>query len=152
LTTPLRRPDSRAERIQSLVFEKLDGLSRQPYAAEHEVGALSRLKPHMETELEALETLEWLRDLTDEELARRRAFAMVLSVLKRGQGESRPKEGRPSTKKRILGTLRLGAATNHELQEFTGASAGAVRYNLCELIREGEVVAEGGCPITYRLS
>jgi hypothetical protein len=147
LTAPLGRPDSKAERIRSLVPEEPDALSRRPYPIEQKSGALSRLRPYVEAELEALETLEWLRDLTDEELARRRVFTMLLSVVGRARKESKPASGR------ILEALRLGAATNVELQELTGANAGTVRNNLCQLIKDGEVVAEGGgYPRTFRLA
>ena len=81
---PLRESDSKAERVQSLVVEKVESLLRCPAErrkeARHE--AFSKLRPHVEAELEALETLEWLRDLTDEELDRQRAFMMLLSVVK----------------------------------------------------------------------
>jgi hypothetical protein len=84
LRDPLRESDSKAERVQSLVLEKVASLLRCPAErrkeATHE--AFSKLRPHVEAELEALETLEWLRDLTDEELARRRAFTMLVSVVR----------------------------------------------------------------------
>ena len=116
--------------------------------ATHE--ALSKLRPHVEAELEALETLEWLRDLTGEELARRRAFVMFLAALRRSEeaGVERDKPAR----ERVLAALRCGAATNAELQEFTGAKAGTVRDTLSLLVYEGEVVAEGRSPMTYRLA
>ena len=106
---------------------------------------MSKLRPYVEAELEALETLEWLRDLTDEELARRRAFTLLLSVAGHGKEERKP------VNERILEALRLGAVTNCELQELTGASAGAVRNNLCQLVKDGKLVAEGRYPKTYRL-
>ena len=150
MTTPLRRPDSRAERIQSLILKELDGLSRQTYSAarkgEDAREALSKLRPHVEAELESLETLEWLRDLTDEELARRRTFAMLLSVVGRSSEQSK------SARERILALLRLGAATNSELQKLAGVSLSTIRNNLCELINDGEVVAGRGRPKTYRLA
>ena len=104
----------------------------------------------MEGELEALETLEWLRDLTDEELARRRAFVMFLAAIRPSEeaGVERDKPAR----ERVLAVLRYGAATNPELQELTGAKAGTVRDALCLLVYEGEVVAEGRHPMTYRLT
>jgi hypothetical protein len=76
LTHPLRWPDSKVERVQSLVLERVDSLLRCPAERKDEATheALSKLRSHVEAELEALETLEWLRDLTDEELARQRAF------------------------------------------------------------------------------
>jgi hypothetical protein len=116
--------------------------------AAHE--ALSKLRPHVEAELEALETLEWLRDLTNEELARRRAFVMFLAAIRPSEeaGVERDKPAR----ERVLAALRYGAATNPELQELTGAKAGTVRDTLCLLVYEGEVDAEGGSPITYRLA
>ena len=155
MRTSLRRSDSRAENVYSLVLEVLDGLSRRSGSAEHHPpalsrGALSKLRPHVETELAALETLEWLRELTDEELARRRAFVMFLAAIRPSEeaGVERDKPAR----ERVLAALRHGAATNPELQELTGAKAGTVRDTLCLLVYEGEVVAEGGCPMTYRLA
>jgi hypothetical protein len=152
LTHTLRWSVSRAERVQSLVLEKVASLLRCPPErrkdATHE--ALSKLRPHVEAELEALETLEWLRDLTNEELARRRAFVMFLAAIRSGEeaGVERDKPAR----ERILAALRCGAATNPELQELTGAKAGTVRDALCLLVYEGEVVAEGRPPMTYRLA
>jgi hypothetical protein len=111
---------------------------------------LSKLRPHVEAELEALETLEWLRDLTGEELARRRAFVMFLAAT--GPGEEASVNREKPTRERVLGALRCGAATNAELQELTGAKAGTVRDALSLLVYEGEVVAQGGHPMTYRLA
>jgi hypothetical protein len=154
LRTSLRRPDSRAETVYSLVLEVLDGLPRRSGSAEHHTalarGALSKLRPHVEAELQALETLEWLRDLTGEELARRRAFVMFLAALGRGKEDSVERD--EPARERVLAALRCAAATNAELQKLTGAKAGTVRDTLCLLVYEGEVVAEGGYPMTYRLA
>jgi hypothetical protein len=140
LTHPLRWSDSKVERVQSLVLDKVDSLLRCPAelneAATHE--ALSKLRPHVETELEALETLEWLRDLTDEELARQRAFMTFLSVAKHDEGANKP------VRERILAALRLEAATYPELQKLTGA--GAARYETTSLnssTRERSLPTEG---------
>ena len=152
MTHTLRWSVSRAERVQSLVLEKVASQLRcspeRRKDATHE--ALSKLRPHVEAELEALETLEWLRDLTDEELARRRAFVMFLAALRRSE-EAGVKRDKPA-RERVLAALRCGAATNPELQELTGAKAGTVRDALCLLVYEGEVVAEGGHPMSYRLA
>ena len=140
--------------MYSLVLEVLDSLPRRSGSAEQHPalprGIVSKLRPHVEAELEALETLEWLRDLTDEELARRRAFVMFLAAIRPGEeaGVKRDKHAR----ERVLAALRYGVATNPELQELTGAKAGTVRDALCLLVYEGEVVAEGGRPMTYRLA
>ena len=141
-------PDSRVERVQSLVLEKVDSLLRCPAERKDEATheALSKLKPHVEAELEALETLEWLRDLTDEELARQRAFMILVSVVRQDEAD------RKSVRERIIAFLRLEAATSSKLQKLTGASAGTIRNYLSELINDGEVVAEGGRPKTYRLA
>jgi hypothetical protein len=140
--------------LYSLVLEVLDGLPRRSGSAEHHPalprGVLSNLRPHVEAELEALETLEWLRDLTGEELARRRAFVMFLAAI--GRSEEAGVEREEPARERVLAALRYGAATNPELQGLTGAKAGAVRDALCLLVYEGEVVAEGGHPMTYRLA
>jgi hypothetical protein len=152
LRSPLRMPNSKAERVHSLVLEKLECLLGGSHSAEHAPAplrkALRELRPHVEAELEALETLEWLRDLTGEERVRRRAFTGFLSVV--GPSEVDRQEANEATRARVLAALRYGAATNTELQELTGAKVGTVRNNLCELIKEGEVVAEGGRPKTYR--
>jgi hypothetical protein len=152
LTPTLRWSVSRAERVQSLVLEKAASLLRCPPErrkdATHE--AFSKLRPHVEAELEALETLEWLRDLTNEELVRQRVFGMFLAAIRPSEeaGVERDKPAR----ERVLAALRYGAATNPELQELTGEKAGTVRDTLCLLVYEGEVVAEGGSPMTYSLT
>ena len=147
MTHSPRWSESRAERVRSLVLEKFASLLRCPperrEEATHE--AFSKLRPHVEAELEALETLEGLRDLTDEELVRRQVFAMLISVV-RQEGEA----NRPA-RERILEVLRLKAATNSELQRRTGAEEGTIRNNLFGLIEEGEVVGDGGRPKTYQL-
>ena len=154
MKTSLRRPDSRAERVYSLILEVLEGLPRRSDSAEQHPalarGALSELKPHAEAELEALETLEWLRDLTGEERARRRAFVMFLAAIRRSEEAGVERDKPP--KERVLAALRHGAATNPELQELTGEKAGTVRDTLCLLVYEGRVVAEMGRPMTYRLA
>jgi predicted Rossmann fold nucleotide-binding protein DprA/Smf involved in DNA uptake len=141
--------------VYSLVLGVLDGLPRRSGSAEHYPpalprGTLSKLIPHVAAELEALETLEWLRDLTDEELARRRAFVMFVAAIRRSE-EAGTERDEPA-RERVLAALRCGAATNAELQELTGAKAGTVRDTLCLLVYEGKVVAEGGRSMTYRLA
>jgi hypothetical protein len=147
LTHPLRWSDSKTERVQSLVLEKVASLLRCPperrEEATHE--AFSELRPHVAAELEALETLEWLRDLTDEEIARRRAFTMLVSVVRQDEEVKRP------ARDRILAALRLKAATKSELQRRTGISVGTIRNNLFGLIKGGEVIGDRGRPKTYQL-
>jgi predicted HTH transcriptional regulator len=99
----------------------------------------------VEAELEALESVEGLRDLTDEELARRQVFAMLISVVRQEREAKRP------ARERILEVLRLKAATNSELQRRTGISKGTIRNNLSGLIEDGEVLGDGGRPKTYQL-
>jgi predicted HTH transcriptional regulator len=142
-----RESESKAERVQSLVLEKVESLLRCPAERKEEATheAFSKLRPHVEAELEALETLEWVRDLTDEELARRRAFTMLVSVVRHDEEANRP------ARERILAALRLKAATNSELQKRTGISASTIRNNLFSLIKGGEVVGDVGCPKTYKL-
>jgi predicted Rossmann fold nucleotide-binding protein DprA/Smf involved in DNA uptake len=142
--------------VYSLVLEVLDGLPRRSGSAEHHPPALprgdiSKLRPLVQAELEALETLEWLRDLTDEELARRRAFVVFLAAIGRSE-QAGVELDEPPARERVLAALRYGPATNPELQESTGAKAGTVRDTLCLLVYEGEVVAEEGHPMTYRLA
>jgi hypothetical protein len=153
--------------VYSLVLEVLDDLKRRSGSAAHHPpalprGTLSKLRPHVEAELEALETLEWLRDLTGEELARRRAFTMVLAAIRRSEEagvereepaserEEPASEREEPARERILAALRYGAATSPDLRKLTGAKAGTVRDTLSLLVYEGEVVAEGGHPMTYR--
>jgi Fic family protein len=147
LTHSLRWSDSRAERVRSLVLGKVAGLLRCPPERREEatLEAFSKLRPDVEEELEALETLEWLRDLTEEELARRQVFAMLVSVVRREGEANRP------ARERILDILRLKDATNSELQRCTGISRGTIRNNLIELIHSGEVLGDGGRPKTYQL-
>ena len=148
MTHPLRSSDSKAERVQSLVLEKVTSLLRclaEREEATHE--AFSKLRPHVEAELEALETLEWLRDLTDEELARRRAFTMLVSGVRQDEEAKMAARAR----ERILAALRLKAATTSELQRRTGLSVSTIRNNLFGLIQGGEVVGDGGRPKTYQL-
>jgi Fic family protein len=107
--------------------------------------AFSKLRPHVEAELNELESLEGLRDLTEEELARRRAFMMLVSVVRQDEAARRP------ARERIRAVLHLKAMTNSELQRRTGISTGTIRNNLFGLIEEGEVVGDGGRPKTYQL-
>jgi predicted HTH transcriptional regulator len=147
VTHSLRWSESRAGRVQSLVLRKVASLSRCPperrKEATHE--AFSKLRPHVEAELEALESVEGLRDLTDEELARRQVFAMLISVVRQEREAKRP------ARERILEVLRLKAATNSELQRRTGISKCTIRNNLSGLIEDGEVLGDGGRPKTYQL-
>jgi hypothetical protein len=70
------------EHSDALVRRTVLGLSRLP--AEHILEGAAReemrgLKPHLEEALEALARIEGHRDLTDQELALRRAFRMLLA-------------------------------------------------------------------------
>ena len=147
MTHTLRLSDSRAERVRSLVLGKVAGLLRCPPERREEATqeAFSKLSPHVKAELEALESLERLRDLKEEELARRRVFAMLVGVLRHEEEANRP------ARERILDVLRLKEATNSEIQRLTGICTGTIRNNLFELIEEGEVVGDGGRPKTYQL-
>jgi hypothetical protein len=146
LTHTLRWSDSRAERVRSLVLAKVTCLLRCPperrEEATHE--AFSKLSPHVKAELEALDSLEALRDLREEELARRQVFARLISVVRQGEEVNRP------ARERILDVLRMKAATNSEIQRHTGISPGTIRNNLFELIHSGEVLGDEGRPKTYR--
>ena len=51
-------------------------------------------------------------------------------------------ESKP-VKERIVGALRIGPATNADLQRLTGASPGTIRNNLSHLIQTGTVVEDG---------
>ena len=111
--------------------------------ATHE--AFSKLRPHVKAELEALESLERLRDLKEEELARRRVFAMLVGVLRQEEETNRP------ARERILDVLHLKEATNSEIQRLTGISTGTIRNKLSELIEGGEILGDEGRPKTYQL-
>jgi hypothetical protein len=78
----VRWADSEIQRAQSLVVEMIDSLLRCPAerkeAATRE--ALVKLKPHLETAVETLETIGRVRGLTDEELVRLREFMKLLSA------------------------------------------------------------------------
>jgi hypothetical protein len=82
LANPVDWADSEVERVQELVIEEVDVLLRCPAeskeAATHE--ALSRLEPHLEGALEALEIVGLVRGLTEGEFARRGAFMMLLDL------------------------------------------------------------------------
>jgi len=70
------------EHSDALVRRTILGLSRLP--AEHILEGAAReemrgLKPHLEEALEALEEIEGRRGLTDQELALRRAFKLLLA-------------------------------------------------------------------------
>jgi hypothetical protein len=147
LTHTLRWSDSRAQRVRSLVLEKVAGLLRCPPERREEATqeAFSKLSPHVKAELEALESLERLRDLKEEEIARRRVFAMLVGVLRQEDEANRP------ARERILEVLSMKESTNSEIQRLTGISTGTIRNKLFELIEEGEVLGDRGRPKTYRL-
>jgi hypothetical protein len=76
-------PERKVEAADALIRDTVEHLTRRCPA--HLVGAAARedlleLKPHLEDALAALAEIEGRRDLTDEELARRRAFKMLLAV------------------------------------------------------------------------
>jgi hypothetical protein len=77
------KPEHRVEQTDALIRDTVEHLTRRCPA--HLVGAAARedlleLKPHLEDALAALADIERRRELTDEELARRRAFKMLLAV------------------------------------------------------------------------
>jgi transcription initiation factor TFIIIB Brf1 subunit/transcription initiation factor TFIIB len=147
LTHTLRWSDSRAQRVRSLVLEKVAGLLRCPPERREEATqeAFSKLSPHVKAELEALESLERLRDLKEEEIARRQVFAMLVGVLRQEDEANRP------ARERILEVLSMKESTNSEIQRLTGISTGTIRNNLFELTQSGEILGDGGRPKTYRL-
>jgi hypothetical protein len=78
----LREATRVVEHSDALVRRTILGLSRLP--AEHILEVAAReemrgLKPHLEEALEALEEIEGRRGLTDQELALRRAFKLLLA-------------------------------------------------------------------------
>lgn len=76
-------PEQRVEQANALVQETIELLSRHcpPHlleAAAHD--DLIYLRPHLEEALAAIVDIEGHRALTEEELARRRAFKMLLAA------------------------------------------------------------------------
>lgn len=76
-------PEQRVEQAEALVQETVERLSRHcpPHlleAAAHD--DLIYLRPHLEEALAAIVDIEGRRTLTEEELARRRAFKMLLAA------------------------------------------------------------------------
>jgi hypothetical protein len=77
------KPEQRVEETDALLQDTVERLSR--HCPAHLVGVAARedlleLRPHIQDALDALEDIEGRRELTDEELARRRAFKMVLPL------------------------------------------------------------------------
>ena len=77
------KPEQRIEATEALLQETVEHLTRRCPA--HLVGVAARedlleLRPHLKDALVALADIEGRRNLTDEELARRRAFKMVLPL------------------------------------------------------------------------
>jgi hypothetical protein len=75
------KPEQRVEQTDALLQHTVERLCRRCPA--HLVGAAARedlleLRPHLEDALGALAEIERRRDLTDEELTRRRAFKILL--------------------------------------------------------------------------
>ena len=75
------KPEQRVEETDALLQDTVERLSRRCPA--HLVGVAARedlleLRLHIQDALDALADIERRRELADEELARRRAFKMVL--------------------------------------------------------------------------
>jgi hypothetical protein len=91
LANPAGWAESEVERVQDLIKLEVDALLRCPAegkeVASHE--ALSRLEPHLRRVLKTLETIERARVLTEEELARRGAFMLLLDTASQpGHGQT----------------------------------------------------------------
>jgi hypothetical protein len=82
LANPNGWAHSEVERVRELILEEFDALLQSPAESREEATreALSRLEPHLKGALKALETLERVRGLTEEELARRAAFVSLLDL------------------------------------------------------------------------
>jgi hypothetical protein len=82
LTNPVDWADSEVKRVEGLIIKEVDALLLCPAeskeTATHQ--ALSRLEPHLERALEAIEIVERVRKLTQEEVNRRGAFMMLLDL------------------------------------------------------------------------
>lgn len=75
------KPEQRVEATDVLLQDSVERLSRG--CPTHLVGVAARedlleLRPHLKDALDALADIEGRRNLSDEELARRRAFKMLL--------------------------------------------------------------------------
>jgi hypothetical protein len=80
---PSDGPERRVEQTDALLQETVELLSRGCPAHLLEAAAhddLVYLRPHLEEALAALEDIEGRRSLAEEELARRRAFKMLLAA------------------------------------------------------------------------
>jgi hypothetical protein len=81
----MAEPERRVQQTDELLRETVKRLSRG-YPPEMIVASaredLLGLRPRLEEALAALEEIEGRRDLTDEELARRRAFRMLLQTMR----------------------------------------------------------------------
>src|SRR3712207_9335028 len=77
-----RVEQQKIEEAAALLAEMVDGLQRHPsdQLASAARAALMELRPHVEAGLEALETIEQGRDLTDRERDLRHAFKMLLDT------------------------------------------------------------------------
>jgi hypothetical protein len=78
-------PERRVEQTDALLQETVELLSRGCPADLLEAAAyddLVYLRPHLQGALAALEDIEGRRSLAEEELARRRAFKMLLAVMR----------------------------------------------------------------------
>ena len=71
---------ARIEEAKASLIQTADALMRSPDDLVAGRGALMRLKPQAVKALGALETIERLRVLTDEECALQRAFEMLLAA------------------------------------------------------------------------
>ena len=70
----------RIEEVKASLIQASDALMRSPDDLVAARGALMRLKPQAVKALDALEIIEGLRDLTDEERTYRRAFEKLVAV------------------------------------------------------------------------
>jgi hypothetical protein len=72
----------KVEEAAALLAEMVDGLRRHPSNQMASVAreALAELRPHVESALETLETIERDRDLTERERGLYHAFTMLLAV------------------------------------------------------------------------
>jgi hypothetical protein len=140
LRHPLRESDSKAERVQSLVLEKVASLLRCPAErrkeATHE--AFSKLRPHVEAELEALETLEWLRDLTDEELDQRKQSAMTFANERVERKTQLLEQFAPEDAAKLDGTFM-----NHLVNAIRASSPSERRQALDKAIEASENARDG---------
>ncbi len=84
MANPIEWADSEVERVKVQILKEVDALMRCPAESKEEATqvVLSKLEPHLKGALDALDTIGRIRELTEDELALRGAFMMLLDTAK----------------------------------------------------------------------